>query len=116
MLPRCPWTPLRAPNRGQRQLSIFCCASNAEGRVLHFYQLVQVYNPIVQWASKTFQADFEISDSIFGAEQCEFAIQAVHRYLQGEFQTAYVEELHHTYFTACKIGLPYFSLLLFLSL
>lgn len=45
--------------------------------------VVQVYDPVVQWASAALQADFEISDSIFGTQQPEKAAQAVGRYLEG---------------------------------
>ena len=44
---------------------------------------MQVYDPVVEWASAALQADFEISDSIFGTQQPERAIQAVRRYLEG---------------------------------
>ena len=45
--------------------------------------VVQVYDPVVQWASAALHADFEISDSIFGTQQPEKAAQAVGRYLEG---------------------------------
>ncbi len=44
---------------------------------------VQVYDPIVEWASKALQTEITISDSIFGSEQPEEAIEAVRCYLEG---------------------------------
>lgn len=44
---------------------------------------LQVYDPIVAWASRFLQAEFETSDSIFGAQQPQRAVEAVQRYLEG---------------------------------
>ncbi|EIE21711.1 ATP12-domain-containing protein, partial [Coccomyxa subellipsoidea C-169] len=55
----------------------------------------QVYDPIVEWASKALQTEITISDSIFGSEQPEEAIEAVRCYLEGlsAWQLAATERL-----------------------
>jgi hypothetical protein len=45
---------------------------------------LQVYGPIVDWAQEKMGAELHITDSIFGAELSEEAVQGVRSFLQGE--------------------------------
>ena len=43
----------------------------------------QVYDPIVAWACKAFGADFVVSNSIFGTQQPDSAVDCVRKHLEG---------------------------------
>ena len=44
---------------------------------------LQVYTPIVEAVSKRLDADFNVSDSIFGSPQPEATVAAIRSYLEG---------------------------------
>ena len=45
--------------------------------------LLQVYKPIVEAVSRRLDADFNVTDSIFGAQQPQATVAAIHSYLEG---------------------------------
>ena len=45
---------------------------------------LQVYKPIVEAVSRRLDADFNVTDSIFGSQQPQATVAAVHSYLEGD--------------------------------
>lgn len=62
----------------------------------------QVYKPIVEAVSQRLEVQFNVTDSIFGAQQPESTVMAVSSYLKGEHHTC--ERMHRMQVHLLRLG------------